>query len=371
MNNRVGIGVFLLFIVFQTGRTQIPKKYPNLVANPSFELIDQIPTNWFYKGSDFTKISKFWTSPTLTSPDLYGTKIMVPEFWSNQGFGKMTPHGGDYMAGITVYGCVNGKPHCREYLQIELMEDLVPNQKYYIEFYVNQLPLGLRINNLGVAFSKTELNFSNEERINLKPTVKTSQILDASPKNWLKYSATFTANATYSHLIIGNFYSDTLTKTIKSKDKNALNFGYYYIDDVFLSKIDPILKTKPTLPYWNTKMLTVGSKVVLENLYFETDQFDLTPRSIKSLKILLDYMQQNPKLHLEISGHTDSDGDSVYNLELSKQRAKSVVDYLVIKGIAPKRLEYEGYGSKQPRASNDSEFGKQLNRRVEFKVLKL
>ena len=74
-------------------------------------------------------------------------------------------------------------------------------------------------------------------------------------------------------------------------------------------------------------------------------------------------------MRIEISGHTDNRGSLETNTKLSNTRAKSVVEYLIQKGISPSRLKYKGYAYTQPIASNDNETGRQLNRRVEFKIL--
>jgi outer membrane protein OmpA-like peptidoglycan-associated protein len=74
-------------------------------------------------------------------------------------------------------------------------------------------------------------------------------------------------------------------------------------------------------------------------------------------------------MRIEISGHTDNRGSAELNQKLSENRAKAVVDYLVAKGINPSRLEYKGYGKDQPIATNDTDAGRQENRRTEFKIL--
>ena len=74
-------------------------------------------------------------------------------------------------------------------------------------------------------------------------------------------------------------------------------------------------------------------------------------------------------LKIEISGHTDNIGSNEYNKKLSKDRAKAVVDYLIVQGIDEGRLTYAGYGESQPISDNDTEVGRQENRRTEFKVL--
>ena len=76
-----------------------------------------------------------------------------------------------------------------------------------------------------------------------------------------------------------------------------------------------------------------------------------------------------PAMKIEISGFTDSKGSDDYNITLSQNRAKSVVDYLVKEGVKPDRLSYKGYGKEQPVATNDTDEGRQQNRRTEFKVI--
>ena len=81
-------------------------------------------------------------------------------------------------------------------------------------------------------------------------------------------------------------------------------------------------------------------------------------------------LEQNPKIRIEISSHTDNVGSAAYNQKLSTNRALSVVNYLVDKkGIDKDRLEYKGYGFDDPIAPNDTDQGRQLNRRTEFKIL--
>ena len=91
--------------------------------------------------------------------------------------------------------------------------------------------------------------------------------------------------------------------------------------------------------------------------------------SYPELERVVKLLKNNPSIRLEISGHTDNVGSYLANKKLSEDRAKSVVDYLVDKGINENRLEYKGYSFTQPIAPNDTPQGRQQNRRVEFKVL--
>ncbi|MBL4654957.1 MAG: OmpA family protein, partial [Bacteroidia bacterium] len=117
------------------------------------------------------------------------------------------------------------------------------------------------------------------------------------------------------------------------------------------------------------KRIAVGSNIVLRNIFFDFDKATLRPESKAELLRLIKLLNDVSSMRIEISGHTDSRGSDEYNEKLSHSRAKSVVDYLIKEGIKSSRLEYKGYGESQPLATNDTEEGRQFNRRTEFKIL--
>ncbi|QHT65738.1 OmpA family protein [Rhodocytophaga rosea] len=117
------------------------------------------------------------------------------------------------------------------------------------------------------------------------------------------------------------------------------------------------------------KKVSVGSRIILRNIFFDFDKATLKKESTAELEKLLEIMNEVPTLKIEISGHTDNKGSADYNKKLSERRAKSVVDYLLAKGISPDRLRYAGYGMDRPLVSNDEEEGRQLNRRTEFEII--
>ena len=117
------------------------------------------------------------------------------------------------------------------------------------------------------------------------------------------------------------------------------------------------------------KKVAVGSKIVLKNIFFDFDKATLRNESTSELERLTKLLNDVPTLKIEISGYTDSKGADAYNLKLSERRAHAVVDYLVAAGIAKERLTYKGAGESEPVATNDTEAGRQENRRTEFKVL--
>lgn len=112
-----------------------------------------------------------------------------------------------------------------------------------------------------------------------------------------------------------------------------------------------------------------GEIIRLNNIFFEFNKSELMPESFNELDRLFDILNENKNMKIEISGHTDDKGSDEYNKSLSNSRAKSVLNYLVEKGIKVERLTSVGYGESQPVVANDTEENQSFNRRVEFKVL--
>jgi outer membrane protein OmpA-like peptidoglycan-associated protein len=119
----------------------------------------------------------------------------------------------------------------------------------------------------------------------------------------------------------------------------------------------------------------VNETFVVENVYYDFDKANLKPESFPALDEIVRMLNFYPNMVIELSAHTDSKGSDAYNMKLSEARAKSVVAYLVSKGIDPSRLVAKGYGETMPVAENtidgkDNPAGREKNRRTEFKVLK-
>ncbi|HEY4798430.1 MAG TPA: OmpA family protein, partial [Bacteroidia bacterium] len=108
----------------------------------------------------------------------------------------------------------------------------------------------------------------------------------------------------------------------------------------------------------------------LDNVYFDSGKASLRVESYKELNELVEYMKLKKSLVIEIAGHTDNVGKADANQLLSQNRSNSVRDYLLKHGIAENRVVAKGYGDTQPIASNDSDAGKQKNRRTEVRVIK-
>ena len=122
--------------------------------------------------------------------------------------------------------------------------------------------------------------------------------------------------------------------------------------------------------------IEIGQVVRLNNVFFDFDKWDLRPESFVELDRVVKLLQENPAIEIEMSAHTDNRGSDEYNFKLSDNRARSVMEYIISKGITPGRITSHGYGETMPVAPNSNADGsdnpenRQLNRRVEFKILK-
>lgn len=167
---------------------------------------------------------------------------------------------------------------------------------------------------------------------------------DGSFKMVLPYDKNYSIRATADHFfaISENLNLDSLVKT-----------GYREIHkDLYLVPIE------------------VGQVVRLNNVFFDFDKWNLRPESFVELDRVVKLLNENPAIVIEMSAHTDSRGSDDYNFKLSDNRARSVMEYILSKGIAPERISSKGYGESVPVVPNDTDENRQLNRRVEFKIVK-
>jgi outer membrane protein OmpA-like peptidoglycan-associated protein len=167
---------------------------------------------------------------------------------------------------------------------------------------------------------------------------------DGAFKMVLPYDKNYSIRATADHFfaISENLNLDSLVKS-----------GYKEIHkDLFLVPIE------------------VGQVVRLNNVFFDFDKWDLRPESFLELNRVVKLLNENPTIEIEMSAHTDSRGSDEYNFKLSDNRARSVMEYILSKGIAPARITSKGYGETVPVVPNDTDENRQLNRRVEFKIVK-
>jgi OmpA-OmpF porin, OOP family len=138
----------------------------------------------------------------------------------------------------------------------------------------------------------------------------------------------------------------------------SLHFNYLQSEEV-----KPVIKDVSLLP------VERDASVILNNLFFDVDQYALKQQSLTELNEIVKFLQMNESVKIEISGHTDNSGSESHNQQLSLKRAASVVEYLKKQGINLSRISQKGYGAQKPIKPNNSDENRKLNRRIEFRIL--
>ncbi|TAE31580.1 MAG: OmpA family protein [Cytophagales bacterium] len=173
--------------------------------------------------------------------------------------------------------------------------------------------------------------------------------------------------------------SDPVTGEYKIVLPYGKKYGMRAITPNFIAESDNIDLTTSTGPKGfqeirgkqiNLVPIETGAIVRLNNIFFDTGKAELRPESAPELDRMIATLNENPKLVIELGGHTDNVGGNELNQKLSQDRADSVREYFIGKGIEPDRVASKGYGETKPVATNDSDEGRQRNRRVEFMIVK-
>lgn len=146
--------------------------------------------------------------------------------------------------------------------------------------------------------------------------------------------------------------------------------GYlFYSENFMFEGHHPVME--PFLKNIYLRPMKIGEKMLLSNVFYEIDSWQLKKESVAELNKLADLLKENKELVVEIGGYTDSTGSAEHNLVLSEKRAISVVNYLRENGISSDRLTYKGYGTAFPIGDNVTLEGRKLNRRTEVKIIAL
>lgn len=220
------------------------------------------------------------------------------------------------------------------------------------DLYTIRMPIAARKHELALLKGKVEEEFTN------KPVEADITITDNEAGDVV---AKFKSNSKTGEYLVslpaGKNYGITIEKEghLFHSENVTLPEGKEFIE---LNKDIKLVNIKP------------GSKVVLNNIFFDVGKYTIKKESYPELNKVKDLLSSNPSMVIEISGHTDNTGDADANLKLSEMRAKAVVDYLTSKGAKSSQLEYKGYGSSQPIAPNNTATGRQKNRRTEFEIKK-
>lgn len=334
----------------------------NLVDDGSFEDYKRCPQSVTHQKSEF--MLKEWYPPTGGTTDYLNECAKRIDGFVIDGVNVPQNQAGYQYArtGRGYVGFLSGKlGREREYVSSKLNESLISGEKYYVEFWVSLADRqAYAVGQLGTYFSADVIKEDFIKPIKVTPqVVKNEPVLDTT--NWVKISGTFTAQGGEKYITIGSFDIDNKS-FVKSgrKQKPNYKYAYYYLDDVLVERVK-----KDTLV---TKQFTseLNKPIILQNITFEFAKSQLKESSFAELNNLAAELKANPSYQINLSGHTDNIGQEEDNLKLSQARAKAVAEYLTSKGIAPTRITYKGYGSKQPITTNETEQGREQNRRVEF-----
>ncbi|MCU0345667.1 MAG: OmpA family protein [Saprospiraceae bacterium] len=366
----------------------------NLVRNPGFEQLLPgalaQPCSYIQNGPTFDKSVANWTTHRLMTPDLID--------WQSDAYGECffpKPHGGDRAVGIITYHPRNDTGRFTDFhetVQGQLKVPLVYGKKYHFEMYVSQSDATalhhLRslygekrdirptsAGNLGVVFLYSGNDYPDADA---KPQFLVKEPIVTKEGEWKLVSGTFTADREYMAFVIGNFFKDDDTPTTLPNNAQIDSFNlrqnnmvdkvkrvaYYLIDDVRIYPADA-----PPPPPDISAALKTKKTYTFRNVNFETGKWALLPPALPELDGLAVFLKENPKVKVEIGGHTDDVGNDTDNQLLSQNRAETVANYLINKGIAAARISFKGYGEAQPIAPNSSATGRLENRRVECRVL--
>ena len=332
----------------------------NLVPNPSFELLRyEAPDEYLEPFMAFRKLMENWNSPTETTPDLV--------LYINSD-NYETARTGDKMVGILTHNPLSKKSETwREYVQVRLNLELEFAEEYLVEFWVMRHPqTTVASNNIGALLSRIPFSTQDVQPItHLDLAVNQETVINPGKSEWQKVSAVFTAKGDERFLLIGNFFDNENTQfqKVKNTSEPAWHNPYYLLDDVSVRHL-----AQPGLASLEVKK---GDVIKLDKIYFESNKWNLLQDSYNQLDQLVTLLEKHPKMKIAINGHTDSKGSEAYNKTISNNRCQSVYEYLLNQSIDHKRLEFKGYGETYPIDTNDTELGRQNNRRVEFLIIEV
>ena len=341
----------------------------NLVENPSFEDYADCPARL----GNFDADVDHWSIPTGGSTDYFNACSVAMGTPDNFKGTQPADFGLGY-SGLYVYA----PNDYREYLQATLSKSLVAGRKYQISFYVSLAERSeFAVKDFGVLFSKDKMQVPTKKDLSKKKLYSQPgneynymeigySNFYSDTQDWILVNTQFVAKGTERFMTIGNFKTNKRTRRFKTKREKKQG-SYYYLDMFSVEEVRD-LNSKEVVSTKKNKIETFALDQihVFENLLFEFDKFSLLAPAKKEMLQLFEYVDRDPTLQITIQGHTDAIGPKRYNQLLSSKRAQAVASYLQNLGLSKERIVSRGFGGKKPIASNDTEAGRQQNRRVEF-----
>lgn len=342
-----------------------------LVPDPGFEFYNVCP-------NIKPMATRYWYSPSKATPDYFNMcayrgmirKPHIPWGW-------IEPHAGNGFAGFKAY--VKRSRNYREYVEIALREPLKKDSLYAVEFYLALSAWSNRsVSSVGLYLGRKANHKKIYKALPCQPQF-TAPSDTSARKRWIRHRFIYRAGGGERYVTIGNFNNDRHTPLQDhplplKEDSNTYDGAYYFVDDV---SVKPFRETETEASVvehgipgpGSDDTMQVGDRLVIEDIYFDTDKWELRPESWRGLEKLLSVLINHPSYVVEISGHTDSTGNEEHNLALSQHRAEVVVRFLTENGISAHRLIARGYASSFPIADNKTVAGRSRNRRTELRLL--
>jgi OmpA-OmpF porin, OOP family len=356
----------------------LPVAAQNLVPNPSFEELIRCPQSFSTSRNDF--IVPGWTSATKGTPDQFHScswgEADVPYNWAGSSNAKT----GKGYVGIYAWMKRDDANHYREYIQCELAEPLKAGVRYRLEFYYKLSSYSVySINRIGLLLTNEQLKLNHDQVIPMMPTlsIEKDSAVEHSTGSWEHAEMEYVAVGGEAFVVIGNFFDNQQTRYTKlphraGKSSMLISSAYYYIDDVSVTLLDSVQGHRVASPRpFGLEQVEINKDYILKNIQFEFDSYTLLDVSFKELDEVVSYLLATPTVKARLTGHTDFLGSADYNLTLSQNRARSVADYLIQKGIAQERITSFGFGKARPIALEKTDEARSINRRVEIRFLEV
>lgn len=365
-------GVVLLLCFFVLSEEYLAAQ--NLVPNSGFEEFSFCPGSHTQHPQEFRAVS--WTSATTGTPDQFHRcsvgEADVPHNWA----GVSESYEGAGYAGIYVW---TDYLNYREYLQCKLLTPLIKDSTYVIEFHYRLSSYSMyAIDRIGLLLTDTLVHIKSDKVLRHHPDIAVvhDSALTRQTGLWEVMRGEYKAKGGEQAILIGNFSDDAETKChhlrfIPMQQEMLKAASYYYIDNVI---VEPKFTREKEIiseiaPEFDGENIVLNKTYVLKNINFEFDSYKLSYASTETLDQLFDWLMKHPSLHLVLGGHTDDVGGDQYNLTLSKNRARTVAEYLMKKGIDRKRITHNGFGKRKPLIAETTDPARKINRRVEVKFL--
>ncbi len=361
----------------------------NLVPNGGFDQTEKKPKS----GLGELELATPWFSPHLDKKaDLYSKQIKKKFSIPENDYGYQQVESGDNYVGIRMYGYRDALP--RTYLQVKLNSKLIEGKSYCVSFKVALSKISkYASSNIGAHLSTGKLKSKDIDSYTVVP-----QIIHSNNKVfteqylWEEICGVLVAKGGEAYLTIGNFADQNdmdknkeLTgkmKRIKEYSQQQTNDAYYFLDDVSVINMEELssckceeeegsgndMKVVYSQNISEGMDMEIAEQIELKKLFFDQNQKKTSSAGVAD--IVFNLLEENPSIKVEIVGHSDKVENNELSYDISEERAQSVYDYLIEKGIAAERLSIKAVQNTQPFDQSGSKMANAQNRRVEFKVLK-